>query len=98
MTVNPYEMVAIGAALQAGVLKGEVEDVVLLDVTPLSLGLETGGPSERPWRRDQRCRWRSTASTRRCPCLSSPRSSLAKMRVTWRSTADTVTTSVSAIP
>ena len=38
MTVNPDEVVAIGAALQAGVLKGEVEDVVLLDVTPLSLG------------------------------------------------------------
>jgi molecular chaperone DnaK len=43
MTVNPDEVVAIGTALQAGVLKGEVEDVVLLDVTPLSLGLETLG-------------------------------------------------------
>ncbi|MDX6692243.1 MAG: molecular chaperone DnaK [Solirubrobacteraceae bacterium] len=42
-TVNPDEVVAIGAALQAGVLKGEVEDVVLLDVTPLSVGLETLG-------------------------------------------------------
>jgi len=43
MTVNPDEVVAIGAALQAGVLRGEVEDVVLLDVTPLSFGLETLG-------------------------------------------------------
>ncbi|MET1062934.1 MAG: molecular chaperone DnaK [Aeromicrobium sp.] len=43
MTVNPDEVVAVGAGTQAGVLKGDVSDVVLLDVTPLSLGVETQG-------------------------------------------------------
>src|SRR6185295_5179151 len=74
--VNPDEVVAIGAAIQAGVLGGEVKDILLLDVTPLSLSIETlGAVATRQIERN------TTIPTRRSQ--SSPRQAIARHK--WRS-------------
>ena len=66
--VNPDEAVALGAAIQGGVLAGDVKDVLLLDVTPLSLGIETLGQ-----RHERAHREKTRPSRRRRPRPSRPR-------------------------
>jgi len=71
--VNPDEAVAVGAGIQGGVLKGDVKDVLLLDVTPLSLGIETlGGVLTKSFRKTPPFRPRRSRSFQP-PMTTSPR-------------------------
>src|SRR3546814_20564953 len=76
--VNPDEVVAAGAAIQAGVLKGEVKDVLLLDVTPLSLGIDTlGGVFTRLLDRN------TTIPTKKSPVLSTAENNQTAVTIRW---------------
>ncbi len=91
--VNPDEVVAVGASLQAGVMKGEVKDVLLLDVTPLSLGIETKGgcspssSSATPRSRPSGPRPSPRLTTTSPACRSRSTKASAKWRPTTRSSA-----------
>jgi len=85
--VNPDEVVAIGAAVQAGVLAGDVKDLLLLDVTPLTLSIETlGGVSTPMIRATQLSRPRRRNVFNAADSQTSVKSTSCKVNVLWRAT------------